>query len=366
MAQYEIQHECGHTEYHQISGPNTHGQRETKARQLGEQPCTTCVAATRKRVSKRAAEVAAAEHWPTLTGSPRQVEWAQTIRVDAMTEIAAGGARNAAPAEAASWTPQQVADLDTLLTRIWQRAVLRQTAAKWWIDNQSRILHAAAALLTDNDRAEYKAGVAEIVAGLSPEAAARTARRPEDRDADEVETPYTQLDMPTAEFRERLVDALRDAGERAEAANLARRAAIAEIGELLRRDRAAGGLVGINYAQMITGLSRPTLNDARSDETAWQALVEIASRSDDEAAALHQRLPHLAGWHSAAGHLLRQHIEAYWAERGFDPWSTEDPGEPTGYAELMRVYQQTVDGYAAGEPAYLYELHQREARAGHE
>jgi hypothetical protein len=164
-----------------------------------------------------------------------------------------------------------------------------------------------------------------------------------------------QLDADGLAQREALADALEEAGRRAAAAELARAAAIAEIGELLRRDKDTGTLVGIVAAESLTGLTRPTLTKARADLAGWSELCKLARAvlavGDDhgDEAALHARLPHLGGWHAATERLHRQHDTAYWDARGgFDPMADLDAaGTPAGYDDLMAVYNAELRRYAA-------------------
>ncbi|MEU1813126.1 hypothetical protein [Micromonospora aurantiaca (nom. illeg.)] len=170
---------------------------------------------------------------------------------------------------------------------------------------------------------------------------------------------------PLSEFeqrhlRESLTAALREAAERAANADRARAAAITEIGELLRRDQAAGDLVGLDYAQHLTDLPKQVLTQARDDDSAWRDLGEIAGRArivDDDhgdQTALHARLPYLAGWHRAAEHLQRQHQDAYWKARGgFDPWATDGPEDAPGLRTLLDEYNANLAAYSNGDPPYL-------------
>ncbi|MER5608243.1 hypothetical protein AB0F93_00535 [Micromonospora tulbaghiae] len=161
-------------------------------------------------------------------------------------------------------------------------------------------------------------------------------------------------------LREYLAAALHEAGERAANAEKARAAAIAEIGELLRRAQANGDLVDVEEAEYATGLPSATLTEARDNPAAWLELTELAARArsvgdeQGDETALHARLPHLGGWLNATKHLDRMHGDAYWEARGgFDPWSSDAPGDAPGYTGLMKEYQGNLDAYAAGEPAYL-------------
>jgi PAS domain-containing protein len=165
--------------------------------------------------------------------------------------------------------------------------------------------------------------------------------------------PTTKMTPEQVAERDRLEAALQRAGRRAADALQARAAAIAEIGELLRRDRAAGDLVGIVAAQHLTGLTRPTLTAARRDTAAWQEIRELARVAagvgDDEGdheTQLHARYPHLATLDSAAAWLLQQWTQ----EHPHDPWGPLDQA-PWGVQQLAAAYRDGVRKLAEGEPA---------------
>lgn len=135
MALYTINHSCGHETDQQIYGTDVRRERERTAGRLAGQPCPTCAAAERQaeRTAENtlAAELAAAEDLPELTGSGKQGAWATTIRATALDKLIARGAEQAALAR----TPEQLADLDDLMARC-RAALVAQTAAAWWIDRR--------------------------------------------------------------------------------------------------------------------------------------------------------------------------------------------------------------------------------------
>jgi hypothetical protein len=170
-----------------------------------------------------------------------------------------------------------------------------------------------------------------------------------------------QQEHQQMERREQIKAALERAGQRAEAAYAARGAALAEVGELLRVDAAqpADVRIGITGAQAVTGLSRPTLTQARDDTRPWAGLAYLAGRvlagDEDARADLDARLPELAGWRAAAEYVLDRHTDVWWEERGgYDPFADlgpggEGPDEPAAYTALMERYLTTVRRLAAGE-----------------
>jgi hypothetical protein len=147
MALYDITRACGHTEEVQIYGPNNRGQRERKAAQHAQEQCRTCLAATRDQLNFRAADVATAAGWPALTGSDKQISWAQSIRVDLVARLAG---------ELTHSAPDALAEQ---LIGLYTAALLRQTSASWWIDNQRmpHVARGAYRLFTDADRATLAA-----------------------------------------------------------------------------------------------------------------------------------------------------------------------------------------------------------------
>ena len=111
-----IVHACGHEQVHHIPGFTS--QQERKARWLGTTRCRTCFIA-----EKRAEEAEAARHHTAvitglrlaeLTGSERQVTWANTIRAERLAALVSNQG------------DQQLAG----------HACLAITNAKWWIDHR--------------------------------------------------------------------------------------------------------------------------------------------------------------------------------------------------------------------------------------
>jgi len=93
MAKYDITHSCGHVQVHQIFGKHSgFGGRESKIAWLETTLCTECYRAEQDK--QHAAEAAAASEQnaaaglPALTGSPKQIAWAETIRSTALASAA--------------------------------------------------------------------------------------------------------------------------------------------------------------------------------------------------------------------------------------------------------------------------------------
>lgn len=84
MAKYEITHCCGHVRTYNLFGKTD--DRNRKIEWLESQPCPDC---KREEQNAEAAKKAAAENRPVLTGSEKQVAWANTLREEVISEISA-------------------------------------------------------------------------------------------------------------------------------------------------------------------------------------------------------------------------------------------------------------------------------------
>lgn len=120
--QYTITHTCGHREVVQIYGTNSHGERERKADWMASKPCRECERAAETASAKTQTEAAGL---PALTGSPKQVAWAESIRAKAMMRLSDGLSH-------ASGTEQERQAAYAAL----HTAVAKHTDARWWIDHQ--------------------------------------------------------------------------------------------------------------------------------------------------------------------------------------------------------------------------------------
>jgi hypothetical protein len=89
MAKYRITRTCGHPETLQIAGPVAG--RDRQAEYESGRLCYECYKAEqakqRTAASQTAAEAAKASGLPSLTGSDKQVAWAETIRAVAVQSL---------------------------------------------------------------------------------------------------------------------------------------------------------------------------------------------------------------------------------------------------------------------------------------
>lgn len=172
MAQYPITHSCGHQRVHNIVGPDTDTtRRQYIAAKRAEEKCGDCTRADlqqqRAAAGQAAIEQAAAEGLPALTGTPKQIAWAERIRRGAIDEI-----RDRIGSHG---------DLTEQAMTIYTSIAARQTEAAWWIDQRdyqgdSIDPRAILGLATDADRAALKDLSAQAKARKAQPYAPRAAR----------------------------------------------------------------------------------------------------------------------------------------------------------------------------------------------
>ena len=118
MAHYTINHKCGHSVEIQLFGKME--DRYRRIEWLETQECEEC-----KRAKANAAAAAAkdARGLADLTGSEKQIAWANTIRESAYKALDC-------------LTPFINNDKVKALIDGWRSKMDAQTTAKWWIDNR--------------------------------------------------------------------------------------------------------------------------------------------------------------------------------------------------------------------------------------
>lgn len=129
MAQYDIHHTCGHEETVQIYGTNVHGERQRKAEWLESKPCRDC-----EREAMREENLTGAAE---LTGSDKQVSWANDLRAKAIGDIKAKLAKIDTQYIAA---PQEWKDAQRKAGEAIIEAMLAETSAKAIIDNRDNLV----------------------------------------------------------------------------------------------------------------------------------------------------------------------------------------------------------------------------------
>ncbi|MFD8666227.1 hypothetical protein ACFV1U_12580 [Streptomyces microflavus] len=119
---YTVRHACGHEQVHNITGPDTRGQRQRTADRHAQQDCTNCRSRAREKAQEHAAARAAESakvSMPDLTGTPKHVTWAESLRERALAQLVG--------------QPESV------------RAAAEQKTASWWIDHRDDLAGALAA-----------------------------------------------------------------------------------------------------------------------------------------------------------------------------------------------------------------------------
>jgi hypothetical protein len=121
MAKYIVKHTCGHQVGVQLFGK--YADREKRIAWLETQECDEC---RRAKANAEAATMKEARGLQDLTGSEKQVAWANTIRekaykcLDTLTQFATN-------------------DQAKAMMETWKSKMDAETTAKWWIDNRYNI-----------------------------------------------------------------------------------------------------------------------------------------------------------------------------------------------------------------------------------
>jgi hypothetical protein len=114
---YYVDHTCGHKVEHLLFGPTK--DRDRKLEWLATQPCIDC----KKESDLRAAQdVADQNGLPKLTGSEKQVAWAEKLRAQVWQSLQELEKREAKPEESTDWIE-------------W---LFSHAEAKWWIETPKR------------------------------------------------------------------------------------------------------------------------------------------------------------------------------------------------------------------------------------
>ncbi len=139
MAKYTAHHICGHDAELQLYGPGK--ERERRLRWLATVPCMDCKRAAEQAARAEASVAAAAQAeiagLPNLTGSEKQVAWAETIRRDRLAQL--DKVLDALRQPASRLTEAGRADLFAALDRL-AGEYRGQAEARWWIDHRGMSL----------------------------------------------------------------------------------------------------------------------------------------------------------------------------------------------------------------------------------
>jgi hypothetical protein len=127
MAQYKVTHKCGCEVTHQLYGKHT--DRDSKLEWLKTQPCWECE-------KKARAEAAAAKNagMPELTGSEKQIAWAEQIRAKQIDQLNQATAKMNTRDQVLTDAPDKI-ELYDLTVKVIDD-IKNETSAKWWIENR--------------------------------------------------------------------------------------------------------------------------------------------------------------------------------------------------------------------------------------
>lgn len=136
MAKYEINHACGCVRTVNLYGP--HKDRERTIEWLETQECPEC---KRRRENEESAAKAKAAGRPELTGSEKQIAWANTIREQ--TAEAIRGGRKSATSQILDIASTGICSKDAVET-VYER--IEKRLRKELNDDQPKIMDAAKAI----------------------------------------------------------------------------------------------------------------------------------------------------------------------------------------------------------------------------
>jgi len=162
MAKYEIQHSCGHVRTHTIVGPTK--DRPRRVAYLEDQLCSECWAERKREALARDNAAAAAANedrgLPALTGTPRQIEWAESIRAEAAAKAA-----KLAPTPIRDGVEEEMGlprvEIEVRVARADEAArrrvseIMARTDAGWWIDHRDHVLYEISIARRDAVAAEF-------------------------------------------------------------------------------------------------------------------------------------------------------------------------------------------------------------------
>lgn len=144
MAKHTVTHTCGHDETHQLYGPTR--DRAYREQRLAERPCSACQDAEwhrwRSHENAASALLAEVDQLPALTGSEKQIAWAETIRRTALINLVALRAEWEQGIERMIKNGQidpVAMDAADEAIGAYRTELLAQTRAGWWIDERHRL-----------------------------------------------------------------------------------------------------------------------------------------------------------------------------------------------------------------------------------
>jgi hypothetical protein len=111
---YDVNFSCGHTETIELFGKNTERKRKIEYfEQYGM--CSTCYKAQKEAEHKAEMDAYKSAELPALTGTPKQIAWAEKIRLEAYNSYANRGFEYIASETSAAWWIDRRHDYESVI-----------------------------------------------------------------------------------------------------------------------------------------------------------------------------------------------------------------------------------------------------------
>ncbi len=135
MAKYQITRTCGHVETVNIVGPGK--DRPRKAAREANRLCHACYVAEQQAAAIAAAPEVSAD-LPALTGSAKQITWADALRASGIVEL---GTATDMFRDADYLAKFDDETRSTILRTVadYEAEVTAETSAGWWIDRRDSL-----------------------------------------------------------------------------------------------------------------------------------------------------------------------------------------------------------------------------------
>lgn len=201
MAKYDIEFSCGHTETRDIIGRVR--DRESKAEWMAQGLCSECYETEKKRQfeeeNQKAAEEAKEYGLPELTGTEKQVAWANTLRQKWITE--AEGYFERHMKLRSKGREEEATKEITAMAEAMDAHLTSTSSARWWIDNREK--SARNFLLDALEAAEKEQTTPPVPAEVERAVMEEMTLRPSEPVTDLVTEIRLQVDSITAKLPEK-------------------------------------------------------------------------------------------------------------------------------------------------------------------
>jgi len=197
LAKYDVKFSCGHTEFIQLVGKIR--ERERRIEWLENHGlCSECFEVERRRrfeeESRKAAEEAKEYGLPELTGTEKQVAWANTIRQEWIEKV---------ESEIRTWiTDDESRDEEVrgALKRVVEEHLINTVDARWWIDNRNASVYG---FLEEAEKKYLETPQVQIPKEIEEQAIEEMTIRPSEPTTNLVAEIRIQDNLVIAEYPER-------------------------------------------------------------------------------------------------------------------------------------------------------------------